>query len=79
MADIGFGVEAAARQFGLDFIPVTREHYLLLCHRTTLASVACEQFLVQISSPQFRDSVATLPGYQTERCGVIETLSEHLP
>jgi molybdate transport repressor ModE-like protein len=79
MADIGFGVEAAARQFGLDFIPVTREHYLLLCHRTTLASVACEQFLVQIRSPQFRDSVATLPGYQTERCGVIETLSEHLP
>jgi molybdate transport repressor ModE-like protein len=78
MADIGFGVEAAARQFSLDFIPIAQEHYLMICHRRTLRQVACQQFLDQIRSQAFQARVATLPGYRSTRCGTIEALSESL-
>ena len=30
MADAGFGVEAAARQFNLDFVPIAGERYFLM-------------------------------------------------
>ena len=40
MADVGIGVKAAARQFGLDFIPLSSEHYLLVCHNKTLKAEA---------------------------------------
>jgi putative molybdopterin biosynthesis protein len=78
MADIGFGVEAAARQFKLDFIPIAQEHYLMICHRRTLRQTACQQFLDQIRSPAFQARVASLPGYRSTRCGVVEALSESL-
>ena len=33
MADASFGVEAAARQFGLDFIRLLTEDYFFVCRR----------------------------------------------
>ncbi|MDA0761165.1 MAG: MolR family transcriptional regulator [Proteobacteria bacterium] len=78
MADIGFGVEAAARQFGLDFIDITREHYLIICHRQTLKLAACRAFLEQIRSLAFTTQVEALPGYQSTACGSIEPLDRHL-
>jgi putative molybdopterin biosynthesis protein len=31
MADVGFGLETAARRFGLEFIPLAQEHCLFAC------------------------------------------------
>ena len=36
MADVSFGVEAAARQFGLDFIRLLTEDYFFVCKRAFL-------------------------------------------
>jgi len=36
MADVSFGVEAAARQFGLDFIRLLTEDYFFVCKRARL-------------------------------------------
>ena len=36
MADVSFGVEAAARQFGLDFIRLLTEDYFFVCRRAFL-------------------------------------------
>ncbi len=36
MADASFGVEAAARQFGLDFIRILTEDYFFVCKRAFL-------------------------------------------
>jgi|TARA_B110000902_G_C14281019_1_gene576801 molybdate transport repressor ModE-like protein len=74
MADVGFGVEAAARQFNLDFIPVTSEHYLMICHERSLKKEAVVQFLAQLRSSAFHSKVAELAGYSAKKCGVIELL-----
>ncbi|MFT6311195.1 MAG: molybdate transport repressor ModE-like protein [Porticoccus sp.] len=74
MADVGFGVEAAARQFNLDFIPVTSEHYLMICHERSLKKDAVVQFLAQLRSSAFHSKVAELAGYSAKKCGVIEVL-----
>ena len=76
MADAGFGVEAAASQFGLDFIPITTEHYLMICHERSLEQAAMIEFLKQLSSPAFHAKVAELPGYSAEKCGVVEPPGE---
>jgi putative molybdopterin biosynthesis protein len=76
MADCGFGVEAAARQFNLDFIPVISEDYLMICHERSLEQAALVRFLEQIRSPAFHDKVTELAGYSAENCGVVESLSE---
>ena len=77
MADAGFGVEAAARQFGLEFLPVTKEHYLMIGHERTLSSEACRGFLAQLRGAEFHAEVAALAGYSAEKCGEIEALSNY--
>lgn len=76
MADAGFGVEAAARQFSLDFVPLTTEFYLLLCHQDRLENDNLNQFLQLIRSGDFIAEVNQLPGYFPDRCGEIFTLDE---
>lgn len=76
MADVGFGVEAAAKQFGLDFIDVTSEHYLMIFHERSSEQAALIQFLVQIRSANFHKKVTELAGYSAQKCGNIESLSE---
>jgi len=77
MADVGFGVEAAARQFNLDFIGITSEHYLMICHERSLEQAALINFLEQIRSSAFHNKVAELAGYSAQHCGVIESLNEN--
>lgn len=73
MADAGFGVEAAARQFGLEFLPQASENYLLVCHRRSLDEPKLQRFLAVIGSEAFRAAVDELPGYTPDDCGrVIE-------
>jgi putative molybdopterin biosynthesis protein len=76
MADVGFGVEAAARQFSLDFIPVTSEHYLMICHERSLEKAAMMQFLEQIRSQAFHKKVTALAGYSAKSCGVVASLNQ---
>ncbi|MCK2182573.1 substrate-binding domain-containing protein [Halomonas getboli] len=72
MADAGFGVEAAARRFGLEFVPLAREDYLLVCHRRSLAEPKLEALRRVLASEAFRSEVAALPGYAPDRCGEVE-------
>ncbi|MHA7879287.1 MAG: substrate-binding domain-containing protein [Saccharospirillum sp.] len=74
MADAGFGVEAAARQFGLGFLPLAKEHYLMICRKDRLSDEKLQRFLALLKSKAFVDAVNTLPGYQPNRCGEVEVL-----
>ncbi|WP_027855052.1 substrate-binding domain-containing protein [Marinobacterium litorale] len=76
MADAGFGVQAAASQFGLAFIPLAREHYLFVCHHRTLEQPACRNLIDLLSSNTFREAVHKLPGYDAEACGSVITVEE---
>lgn len=75
MADTGFGVEAAAQKFGLDFIPLAIEDYLLACHHRSLKEPKLQAFLNVLSGDAFQQAVQGLPGYSPSRCGeVIEVV-----
>lgn len=74
MADVGFGVEAAARRFGLDFVPLATEDYLLVCHQRSLKDSRLESFLQALASQDFQAAVKALPGYTPSRCGEIMEL-----
>lgn len=72
MADAGFGVEAAARRFGLDFLPLADEDYLLLCHHRSLSEPRLLRFREMIAGQAFQEAVLKLPGYSLDRCGEVE-------
>ena len=79
MADAGFGVEAAARQFDLDFVPVASERYLLLIGRETLAYPSVQELLRLLRGPEFEELTRSLPGYRADRAGEIMELTEAFP
>jgi putative molybdopterin biosynthesis protein len=68
-ADCGMGVLAAARAFGLDFVPVTREPYDLVLERETLGLPMLTPFWDLLQSPAFRSAVEDLGGYDTTEMG----------
>lgn len=78
MADVGFGVEAAAAQFGLDFIHLSTEHYLLICPEERLQQENMQQLLALMSSEPFLAEIDKLAGYAPDRCGEICTFAQLL-
>ncbi|TXG01267.1 substrate-binding domain-containing protein [Massilia arenae] len=63
MADVGFGVETAARRFDLDFIPVIRERYFLACDVGALDTPLLTLAQAAMASGAFREVLSALPGY----------------
>jgi len=70
-ADVAFGIKYAARQLGLDFIPVTNEKFDLVLRWTEENKVALEHLLDLIHFTTFKDSVLELEGYDASEFGKI--------
>jgi putative molybdopterin biosynthesis protein len=68
-ADCGLGVLAAARAFGLDFVPVTKEPYDLVLERSSLDSRLLAPLWHLLDSEEFRAEVDALGGYDTAEMG----------
>lgn len=64
MADAGFGIEPAARQQRLDFIPVAREHYYIAGSATAFASGAPAALLSALTGGVLQKLIRKLPGYE---------------
>jgi putative molybdopterin biosynthesis protein len=67
--DAGLGILAAARAFGLDFVPVTREPYDLVVTAATMDSPLLAPLWALLDSGPFRAAVTGLGGYSTEEMG----------
>src|SRR6201992_1753778 len=78
MADVSFGVEAAARQLGLDFIRLLPEDYYLVCRRAFLDTEPMQRLLEVVQGGAFRQAVASLPGYRAVNTGEVSTIKEFL-
>jgi len=78
MADAAFGVEAAARQFGLDFIRLLTEDYFFVCRRSFLETEAMQRVLDIMKGREFHAGVAALPGYVAADAGTVNTVKEFL-
>ena len=63
MADAGFGIEAAARQHGLDFVPLATERYYLAGRSGTLSRPGPRALLAALDINAFRAILRDLPGY----------------
>jgi len=70
-ADTGFGIEAAARHFGLHFISVTWENYWFALPRDTLSKSAVSELVSMLRSAEFKSQAGALPGYDAAQAGTI--------
>ncbi len=75
MADVSFGVEAAARQFELDFVPLVTEDYIFVCHQRSLENPGVRRVLEVMRSEAFAAAVAQLPGYSAHEPGTVKSIS----
>ena len=65
-ADVGLSLEAVARMFDLDFIPVGEEIYDFAVRRERLEKPAVRKFLDALASREFAELLPKeLPGYRT--------------
>ena len=78
-ADVGLGIEAAAREFGLDFRPLVDEDYYLVCLKDALDTPAVGQLRATLASPAWAQALQSLPGYGVQRPGEVLSLTRALP
>lgn len=78
-ADAGLGVETAARQFDLDFIPLLTERYFLICEKKMLLDPRFTPILEFLKTGEFRTEINKLPGYDVNETGTVMTLHEAFP
>src|SRR5258705_7520114 len=71
MADASFGVEAAARQFGLDFVRLLTEDYFFVCRCAVLETEPRLRVLEIMKGNEFHKAVAALPGYVAANTGSV--------
>jgi molybdate transport repressor ModE-like protein len=76
MADVAFGVEAAARQFDLDFVRLLTEDYFFVCRKDILELEALKRVLKVMRGEDFYHAIAQVPGYRVKEPGVIKTIGE---
>ncbi|HUP05956.1 MAG TPA: substrate-binding domain-containing protein [Caldimonas sp.] len=63
VADVGPGIEAAAIEFGLHFVPLVEEEYFLVCLKPNLNHPAVLRLREVLASEGWVRVLASLPGY----------------
>jgi putative molybdopterin biosynthesis protein len=80
VVDAGVGVEAAALQFGLHFVPLVEENYFLVCLGVNVVHPAVRRMRKALAGPGWRDILAALPGYRpAPAAGSLLLIEEGLP
>jgi putative molybdopterin biosynthesis protein len=78
-ADVGFGIHAAAAEFGLDFIPLLREQYYFVCLKETLNDPAIVKLRELLQHNEWLGHIHDLPGYDTAASGEVIALRKAMP
>jgi putative molybdopterin biosynthesis protein len=79
MADVGLGIEPAARQFKLDFYPIVKERYMLSCRTETLAQPAVSELIELLKGPEFAQMIKPLAGYAPDQPGDVAAFADVFP
>ena len=79
-ADAGPGIEAAARAFGLGFVPLIDEDYFLVCLKDALDHPAVAKLRAALADPAWVQALQGLPGYAPAAGGgQVLSLTQALP
>jgi putative molybdopterin biosynthesis protein len=78
-ADVAFGIEAAARAKGLDFVPLAQEQYFLATLADNLNDPNVSALLAALRTPAWIEGLNAIPGYRAERSGEVLSLRAVLP
>ncbi len=78
-ADVGFGLRAAAAEYGLAFVPLVRERYYLAVHARDADKAVVTRLIQALKSPAFLRRARRLPGYQLPATVSITGLDALLP
>lgn len=70
-ADVGVGLEAAARSFGLDFIFLAHDRYDLVIPAATLAQAPVQALVNWLQAAQTRRMIEGLGGYDAHQTGKV--------
>jgi len=70
-ADAGFGLSAAAAEYGLAFVPLTRERYFLAVRARAVESAGVKRLLAGLRDAAFTRLVHGLPGYSSAAAGTV--------
>ncbi|WP_417543461.1 substrate-binding domain-containing protein [Marinobacter sp.] len=73
MAEVGFGVQAAAEQFNLNFIEMASEHYMLIYRQDRLPPATLADLTALMKSPALIDRINGVPGYEPDSPGEVTT------
>lgn len=73
-ADAGFGLRAAAAGYGLAFIPVARERYLIAVRAAAFGKPAVGALLGILRGPELARIAASLSGYRAGSAGQVVTI-----
>jgi putative molybdopterin biosynthesis protein len=74
-AEAGIGIEAAAHQYQLDFIPLFEEEYFLACQKSLLGTPRLQQLLAMLAKPALKSTLARMPGYGLDAIGEVIEIS----
>jgi putative molybdopterin biosynthesis protein len=78
-ADAGLGIEAAAVQSGLGFVPLVQENYHLVCLKSALDQPGIVALQALLKTPQWQKQVTAIPGYSASKSGEVLSLRKELP
>jgi len=78
-ADVGMGIELAARARGLGFVPLVHERYHLACLKASLDQPATQALRALLQTPEWLERLGALPGYTPLHCGEVLAMSTVLP
>ncbi len=78
-ADVGLGIEVAARRQGLDFIALVNENYHLVCLRSALEKPATKALRQLLRSADWQQQLSAMAGYRPAHSGEVLALSRLLP
>ncbi len=70
-ADVGLGVEAAARQFRLDFVPLIVERFDLLVWRKAWFDPPCQRLAQFCRTEKFAAKAKAMGGYDLSGFGAV--------
>lgn len=77
--DVGLGLESTARARGLSFVPLAQEQFHLVCLKSALDTPATLALRQVLRSTAWASVLNTLPGYQSDHAGTVQSLSAQLP